>query len=478
MLFYLILSPAVGAIIIFFMKRSHVKLIKNFSLIWSLFILNFCIYFILILDPASTKFQFVEQNLWINLSNNHFLIGLDGISLLLIILTALLTPICLLLSWNLKNIFLIKEYIIIFLVIESILFGVFSSLDLLIFYILFEAILIPMYFLIGVFGSRDRKIRASYLLFLYTLVSSIVMFISILFLYVKYGTTNYIILSTVKIDPLFENLCWMAFFCSFAVKMPLFPFHIWLPEAHCEAPTGGSVILAGILLKLGGYGFLRYSLILFPNASAYFTPLVFLLSVFGIIYTSISTLQQIDLKKIIAYSSVGHMGLVTIGIFSGNIQGIIGSVFLMISHGVTSGGLFLMIGMLYERYSTRVVKYYGGIANVMPIFCVFFFIFNLANIGLPITSNFIGEVLVLFGCFHTNSFVALFAASGMVFGAGYNLWLVNRILFGNIKHHSIYIFKDLNRKEFVIFFPLIIITFFLGIYPEPIINIIKISWFS
>jgi len=298
---------------------------------------------------------------------------------------------------------LVKEYFIIFLVLESVLIGIFSSLDLLVFYLLFEAVLIPMYFLIGVFGSRERKIRASYLLFLYTLISSVIMFLAILFLYSQFGTTNYLLLYTLKLESFSEKLCWLAFFSSFAVKMPLIPFHIWLPEAHCEAPTGGSVILAGVLLKLGGYGFLRYSLILFPESSAFFTPFIFILSIFGIIYASVSTLQQIDLKKIIAYSSVGHMGLVTIGIFSSNIQGIIGSVFLMLSHGITASALFLSVGFLYDRYSTRIIKYYGGLSSTMPIFSVFFVIFNLANLGLPITSNFIGEFFVLIGCFSVNS---------------------------------------------------------------------------
>jgi proton-translocating NADH-quinone oxidoreductase chain M len=260
-----------------------------------------------------------------------------------------------------------------------------------------------MYFLIGVFGSRERKIRASYLLFLYTLISSVLMFLAILFLYGKFGTTNYLLLYTIKLDSFSEKLCWLAFFASFAVKMPLIPFHIWLPEAHCEAPTGGSVILAGVLLKLGGYGFLRFSLMLFPEASLFFTPFIFILSIFGIIYASITTLQQIDLKKIIAYSSVGHMGLVTVGIFSANIQGIVGSIFLMLSHGLTSSALFLTVGFLYERYSTRIVKYFGGLSATMPFLASFFLIFNLANLGLPITSNFVGEIFVLIGCFAVNS---------------------------------------------------------------------------
>lgn len=360
--------------------------------------------------------------------------------------------------------------------LESILIGIFCSLDLLMFYLLFEAVLIPMFFIVGIFGSRERKVRASYLLFLYTLVSSILLFIAILFIYFKTGTTNFILLKTFQFDPFVERICWLAFFSSFAVKMPIVPFHIWLPEAHCEAPTAGSVILAGILLKLGGYGFLRFSLGLFPDASSFFTPFIYVLSSFGVVYASLTTLQQVDLKKIIAYSSVGHMGLVTIGIFSGSIQGILGSIVLMVSHGITSGALFIAIGLLYERHHTRVVRYYTGLIHTMPLFSVFFIIFTLANLGLPTTSNFVGEFFVLVGCFKTNSWSTLFAGSGMVLGAGYSLWLCNRIIFGNIKQYSISFFKDLDRREFFIFLPFGFLTFLIGIYPDIILNFVCASF--
>lgn len=476
MLLFLILAPIFGAVIVLFIKRSNFVLIRNFSLLWSLILFNSSIYLYLTFDPTTTKFQCTNKIEWLNVANNHFVFGIDGLALLMILLTAFLIPICIMLSWKLKNPLLTKEYVIIFLSLESILNGVFSSLDLLVFYILFEAVLIPMYFLIGVFGSRERKIKASYLLFLYTLFSSIIMFIAILFLYSKFGTTNYLILAMFDLDPFTEKLCWLAFFFSFAVKMPMIPFHVWLPEAHCEAPTAGSILLAGILLKLGGYGFLRFSLVLFPNASAFFTPFVFLLSLVGVIYASVSTLQQVDLKKIIAYSSVSHMGLVTIGIFSNNIQGIIGSVFLMIGHGITSSALFLAVGLLYDRYGTRVVKYYGGLANTMPLFASCFLLFSMANIGLPITSNFIGEFFCLVACFKINSLIAFLAGFGVVLSAGYSLWLSNRILFGNLKQTSITVFRDLNRKEFALFFPFVFLTFFLGIFPDPIIDIIKSTW--
>jgi proton-translocating NADH-quinone oxidoreductase chain M len=348
-------------------------------------------------------------------------LAVDGLSLSLIILTAFLIPICVLLSWNNTVYKKAKQYVLCYLIMESFLFGIFTSLDLLLFYVFFEAVLIPMFLIIGIFGSRSRRIRASYLLFLYTLLSSFFMFLAILFIYYKTGTTDYVVLKTIQLSSLEEKLCWLGFFSSFAVKMPLVPVHIWLPEAHCEAPTSGSVILAGILLKLGGYGFLRFSIGLFPEASAFFTPLIYTISIFGVVYASITTLQQIDLKKIIAYSSVGHMGLVTIGLFSANAQGILGAVLLMISHGIVSSALFICVGVLYERHHTRIIKYYSGTINTMPIFSVCFIIFSLGNIGLPSTSSFIGEFLIIVGCFETNTITALFAASGMVLGAGYSL---------------------------------------------------------
>jgi NADH-quinone oxidoreductase subunit M len=315
----------------------------------------------------------------------------------------------------------IKEYCIAFFLLEFILFCVFSSLDVLLFYLFFEAVLIPMLLLVGFYGSRDRRIRAAYLLFLYTLVSSLVLFLAILFIFFKFGTTDYLILKSIVFDIESERFCWFAFFLSFAVKMPLMPFHIWLPEAHCEAPTAGSVILAGILLKLGGFGFIRYSIGLFPESSAFFSPFVFIISVLGIVYASLTTIQQIDLKKIIAYSSVGHMGVVTIGIFSAVSQSILGSVLLMISHGIVSGALFLCIGILYERHHTRIIKYFAGLITTTPLFASFFMLFTMANIGLPGTSSFIGEFLIILGCLLTNNVAALFCALGMVLGGGYSL---------------------------------------------------------
>jgi len=323
-----------------------------------------------------------------------------------------------------------------------------------------------MFLIIGVWGSRERKIRAAYQFFLYTLIGSVLMLLAILFIYFQTGTTDLQVLLTVDFSEKRQILLWLAFFASFAVKVPMVPVHIWLPEAHVEAPTAGSVILAGILLKLGTYGFLRFSLPLFPLATVYFTPAVYTLSILGIIYASLTTLRQIDLKKIIAYSSVAHMGYVTLGLFSLNFQGIEGAILLMLSHGLVASALFLCVGILYDRHKTRLVKYYGGCVHVMPLFSFFFLIFTLGNISLPGTSSFIGELLVLIGSFQTNTFIAFLASTGMILGAGYSIWLYNRVVFGNFKPHFINTFSDINRREFFILLPFALGVLWMGIYPE------------
>lgn len=466
MLLNLILLPLFAAVFLSLIDRTNIIFIRNFSLFWSLVILNICFSFLFFFDPTVSTFQFLEKYSWFESINVNLIFGIDGLALIMIQLTAFLLPTCIMLCWNKSLKYFAKEYIIAFFFLESILFGVFTTLDIMVFYLLFEAVLIPMFLIIGFYGSRERRIRSAYMLFLYTLVSSLFMFLSILFIFFKFGTTDYLILKTVSFDPFSEKLCWFAFFLSFAVKMPVVPFHIWLPEAHCEAPTSGSVILAGILLKLGGFGFLRYSLGLFPDASAFFAPFVFIISILGIVYASLTTIQQIDLKKIIAYSSVGHMGVVTIGIFSSVTQSILGSVLLMVSHGIVSGALFLCIGILYERHHTRIIKYYSGLLTTMPIYSVFFTLFTMANIGLPGTSSFIGEFLIILGCLVLNSWAAIFCASGMVLGGGYSLWLLNRILFGNIKNFSISEFSDITRIEFYYLLPYACLTILLGLFPE------------
>ena len=344
--------------------------------------------------------------------------------------------------------------------------AVFCILDLLLFYVFFESVLIPMFFIIGIWGSRERKIRAAYQFFLYTLFGSVLMLLAILLIYFQAGTTDYQILITTSFSEKRQLLLWLAFFASFAVKVPMVPVHIWLPEAHVEAPTGGSVILAGILLKLGTYGFIRFSIPMFPHATLFFTPLIYSMSVIAIIYASLTTLRQVDLKKIIAYSSVAHMNYVTLGIFSLNLQGIEGSLLLILSHGLVSSALFLCVGCLYERSHTRLVKYYGGLVQSIPFFSLLFLFFTLGNISLPGTSSFVGEFLILCGVFQGNPFVGTLAASGMIFGTAYSMWLYNRLCFGNVKTPLWNQFADLNRRELALFFPFVFGVLWIGLYPE------------
>jgi proton-translocating NADH-quinone oxidoreductase chain M len=416
-------------------------------------------------DNSTAKFQFVECYEWIGLSNINFYLGIDGISLFFVILTTLLIPICILASWEaIKT--NIKEYMIAFLLLESFVIAVFCLLDLILFYVFFEAVLIPMFIIIGVYGSRERKIRAAYMFFLYTLLGSVLMLLAILWIYFHAGTTDYQILLTTEFDEDVQKFLWLAFFASFASKVPMVPVHIWLPEAHVEAPTAGSVILAGILLKLGTYGFLRFSMPLFPYATNYFTPLVYTFACIAIVYTSLTAIRQTDLKRIIAYSSVAHMNLVMVGLFTLNSQGIEGAILQQLSHGLVSGALFLCIGVIYDRHHTRLIKYYGGLAHTMPLYIMIFLFFTMANIALPGTSSFVGEFLILAGSFQANTTVCFLAATGMVLGGCYSLWLFNRVAYGNIKIQYINQFGDMNRREFATFLPLVILTLVMGVYPE------------
>ena len=370
---------------------------------------------------------------------------------------------------------MIKEYLITLLFLDLLLLCVFCTLDILLFYIFFESILIPMYLMIGIWGSRERKIRAVYLFFFYTLLGSLCMLLALLYIYSKFGTFNYEYIYFSKFSCKEQYWLWLAFFLSFASKIPLFPFHVWLPEAHVEAPTAGSVLLAGILLKLGVYGFLRFNLNLFPEASFFFSPLVYILSIIGIIYTSMSALRQTDMKRIVAYSSVAHMNLVTLGIFSFNILGTEGSLIQSISHGFVSGAMFLLIGILYARYHSRFVYYFSGLTHTMPLYSSFFFLFTMANIALPGTSSFIGEFLLLAGLFRTNFLSCFFATLGVILCGCYSLWLYNRICFGNLNVQNTTLFTDLNIREFTLLLPLLLLVIIIGVYPKIFLQYINFA---
>jgi NADH-quinone oxidoreductase subunit M len=469
MLELLIFLPLIGSFIILLIPRGDIILIRNIALNFSL--LTFlCSAFLWIgFDSFVSTFQFITKIEWLGSLNINFILGIDGIGLLFIILTTLIFPICILSSW--KNIHKnLKEYMVLLLIMESLLIIVFSILDLVLFYIFFESILIPMFLMIGIWGSRRRKIRASYLLFFYTLFGSVLMLVAIMSIYIQTGTTDYQSLLLVDFDKSKQKFLWLAFFLSFASKIPMVPLHIWLPEAHVEAPTTGSVILAGILLKMGSYGFIRFSLPLFPFASLYFTPLVYTIGTISIIYTSLTAIRQTDLKRIIAYASIAHMNLIMLGLFSLNIQGIEGSLIQMISHGVVSSALFLCVGVIYDRYHTRLLKYYSGLVLIMPSFISIFLLFIFANAALPGTCNFVGELLLFTGIFQDNLFITIFAATGIVLSGAYSLWLFNRIAYGNLKVQYIQGFSDISKREFFLLFPLIFLTIFLGLYPEVLFN--------
>jgi NADH-quinone oxidoreductase subunit M len=423
-------------------------------------------------DMSDPGFQMVEV---IDMPGAMFsyAMGVDGISMLFVILTTFLMPLCILASWNSVET-RVREYMIAFLVLETMMIGVFCALDIVLFYVFFEAGLIPMFIIIGVWGGK-RRVYASFKFFLYTLAGSVLMLLAIMAMYWDAGTTDIRLLLAHNFPASMQTWLWLAFFASFAVKMPMWPVHTWLPDAHVEAPTAGSVILAGVLLKLGGYGFLRFSLPMFPLASADFAPFIFTLSVVAIIYTSLVALMQEDIKKLIAYSSVAHMGFVTMGIFAANQQGVQGAIFQMLSHGLVSGALFLCVGVVYDRLHTREIAAYGGLVNNMPKYAVVFMIFTMANVGLPGTSGFVGEFLTLMGVFQVNTWVALFAATGVILSAGYALWLYRRVVFGALEKESLKAMLDLSGREKAILYPLIVLTIFFGVYPAPIFDVTAAS---
>jgi proton-translocating NADH-quinone oxidoreductase chain M len=470
----IILLPLIGAIIILFTRDTNVKLIKNVALVFSMASFVLSTFLWVLFDRSTAKFQFVEEFLWIPSSNINFFIGVDGISLFFVILTTLLVPLCLLASWNSVKIY-VKEYMIAFLVMESLLVIVFCILDLLLFYVFFESVLIPMFLIVGVWGSRERKIRAAYMLFLYTLIGSVLMLLAILLMYSIAGTTDYQVLLTTPFNESLQKLLWIAFFASFAVKVPMVPVHIWLPEAHVEAPTAGSVILAGVLLKLGSYGLIRFSLPLFPSATVFFTPLVYTMAAIAVVYTSLTAIRQTDIKRIIAYASVAHMNVILIGMFAMNAQGLEGAMIQQLAHGFVASALFLCVGVLYDRHHTRLVKYYGGMAHTMPVFVTVFLFFTMGNIAMPLTAGFVGEFLILVGAFQANTTIAVLGATGMVLGGGYSLWLFNRIAYGNLKVQALKAFSDMNRREFFIQLPLILGTIVMGIYPEIFLDPMHVS---
>jgi NADH-quinone oxidoreductase subunit M len=462
--------PIVGALFIAFLNEDEAG-VRNarWVALWTTLI-NLAISLLLLwrFDSSSADFQFVEKGAWLGGAINYSM-GVDGISLPFVILTTALLPICIVASWTAIQ-RRVREYMIAFLVLETLMVGTFCALDLVLFYLFFEGGLIPMFLIIGVWGG-PRRVYASFKFFLYTLLGSVLMLLAIMAMYWDAGTTDIPTLLHHAFPRSLQTWAWLAFLASFAVKMPMWPVHTWLPDAHVEAPTAGSVILAAILLKMGGYGFLRFSLPMFPQASQDLAPLIYALSVIAIIYTSLVALVQEDMKKLIAYSSVAHMGFVTMGIFAVTAQGIAGGIFQMISHGIVSAALFLCVGVIYDRVHTREIAAYGGLVNRMPLYAFVFLVFTLANVGLPGTSGFVGEFLSLLGTFRVNTWVATLATLGTILSAAYALWLYRKIIFGKLEKPSLFNIRDLGWREAVIFAPLVILTIILGVYPKPVLDL-------
>jgi NADH-quinone oxidoreductase subunit M len=461
--------PVLGALFILLLRgEEEANRNARWVALWTTLI-TFAVSLILVwhFDASSAEFQFVEKRAWLGGATAYHM-GVDGISLPFAILTTGLMPICVIASWRAITV-RVKEYMIAFLVLESLMIGTFAALDLVLFYLFFEGGLIPMFLIIGVWGG-PRRVYASFKFFLYTLLGSVLMLLAIMAMYWQAGTTDIPALMQANFPLDLQKWAWLAFFASFAVKMPMWPVHTWLPDAHVEAPTVGSVILAAILLKMGGYGFLRFSLPMFPVASHDFAPLIFALSVVAIIYTSLVALMQEDMKKLIAYSSVAHMGFVTMGIFAATTQGVAGGIFQMVSHGIVSGALFLCVGVVYDRMHTREIAAYGGLVNRMPLYAAAFMVFTLANVGLPGTSGFVGEFLTLLGTFKVNIWVASLATFGVILSAAYALWLYRKVIFGKLEKRNLAEIRDLDYREIITLAPLVVLTILFGLYPKPLLD--------
>ncbi|PWB64501.1 MAG: NADH-quinone oxidoreductase subunit M [Bradyrhizobiaceae bacterium] len=462
--------PLVGALFILMIRGEDdiAKRNARWVALWTT-IVTFLVSLILVsrFDASSPEFQFVERHAWLG-GATFYHMGVDGISLPFVILTTGLMPLCIIASWEVIDT-RVKEYMVAFLALETLMVGTFSALDLMLFYLFFEGGLIPMFLIIGIWGG-PRRVYATFKFFLYTLLGSVLMLLAIMAMYWQAGTTDIPALMRFAFPPEMQIWLWLAFFASFAVKMPMWPVHTWLPDAHVEAPTAGSVILAAILLKMGGYGFLRFSLPMFPHASMELAPLVFALSVIAIVYTSLVALVQEDMKKLIAYSSVAHMGFVTMGIFAATTQGVAGGIFQMISHGLVSAALFLCVGVVYDRMHTREIAAYGGLVNRMPLYAAAFMVFTMANVGLPGTSGFVGEFLALIGTFKANIPVATLATLGVILSAGYALWLYRKVIFGVLEKPALAAIPDLDRREILVLTPLVLLTILFGVYPGPILD--------
>jgi NADH-quinone oxidoreductase subunit M len=468
--------PLVGALLILFLRGTPEDVARNArqTALWTtLLTFVFSIFIWLRFDPANPGYQMVEKADWLPAFKISYHMGVDGISVLFVLLSTFLTPLCIVASWEsiTKR---VKEYMIAFLVLETLMVGMFCALDFVLFYMFFEGVLIPMFLIIGVWGGA-RRVYAAFKFFLYTLLGSVLMLIAIMAMYSVAGTTDIPTITSTVFPRSMQLWLWLAFFASFAVKVPMWPVHTWLPDAHVEAPTAGSVILAGVLLKMGGYGFLRFNIPMMPEATLYFTPLIYTLSIVAVIYTSLVALAQEDMKKLIAYSSVAHMGFVTIGMFTLNQQGLEGSIFQMLSHGIVSGALFLCVGVVYDRLHTREIVRYGGLVSNMPKYAVVFMFMMLASVGLPGTSGFVGEFLILLGAFRADTWVAALAATGLVLGAAYMLYLYRRVVYGKITRDDVRAMIDMSPREVAVFAPLVLVVLWMGVYPSSFLNMTSAS---